>query len=195
LQNYLKVILKRFIIKNIYIFAGMKTKHSLLLKSFIALTITFVVAACNRESGKKISQDSSNQSGVISLTSQDFREKVWDYKEHPNEWVFKSQRPAVIDFYADWCAPCKTAAPILEELAEKYKDKVDFFRVNTDNEQELAQLFGIRTIPSFLWIPAQGEPQMTSGIAPGVDATRKLFTDMIENHCLGKFSEEEIKIE
>lgn len=173
----------------------MKYKHTLFLKPFILLTLSLVIVACNREAGKNESQDRSNLSGVMSLTSQNFREKVWDYKKHPNEWLFIGQRPAVIDFYADWCAPCKTAAPILDELAVKYNGKVDFYRVNTDNEQELAQIFGIRTIPSFLWIPAQGEPQMTSGIAPGVEATRKLFTDMIDNHCLGNFSEEEIKIE
>lgn len=173
----------------------MKFRHSFLFKTLFVITLAFATAACNRNTGNKESSASSSQAGVVSLSSQNFREKVWDYQANPREWVFKGQRPAVVDFYADWCAPCKTAAPILEELAEKYKGKVDFYRVNTDNEQELAQIFGIRTIPSFLWIPAQGEPQMTSGIAPGTDATRKMFSDMIENHCLGNFKEEEINIE
>jgi thioredoxin len=173
----------------------MKFRLHLLFKVLLVTAIAFSWAACNRNATNKEATTEGSQAGVITLTAQNFREKVWDYQANPREWVFKGQRPAVVDFYADWCAPCKTAAPILDELAEKYKGKVDFYRVNTDNEQELAQIFGIRTIPSFLWIPAQGEPQMTSGIAPGIDATRKLFSDMIENHCLGNFKEEEIKIE
>ncbi len=173
----------------------MKNRLSLLYKVLIISILIGGFAACNRNDSAKDASSNREQTGVISLTSEAFRDKVWDYNKNPREWVFKGQRPTVVDFYADWCPPCKTAAPILEELAEKYKGKVDFYRVNTDNEKELAQIFGIRTIPSFLWIPAQGEPQLTSGIAPGEDATRKLFTDMIEQHCFGNFTEEEIKIE
>lgn len=122
---------------------------------------------------------------VARLSTADFRELVWDFEKNPNEWVYKGDKPCVIDFYADWCAPCKTAAPILDELAAKYQGQVYFYKIDTDKEQELAGIFGIRTIPTFLYVPATGEPRLTSGIGPGADATRKLFIDNIEQNLLG----------
>lgn len=169
--------------------------RNLLFNSLIISIISLTLLACNRSGEKKENAGDGGQEGVVSLTSAEFRKKVWDYEANPRQWVFQGQRPAVIDFYADWCAPCKTASPILEELAQKYQGKVDFYKVNTDNEQELAQVFGIRTIPTFLWIPKEGEPQITAGIAPGVDATRKMFTDMIEAQVLGNFKTEEVNVE
>lgn len=189
------MIFKRFILKNIPIFAPMKMNRNFLINSLFISLLGLTLLACNRTGEKKENAGEGGQGGVVSLTAEDFRKKVWDYQANPRQWVFQGQRPAVIDFYADWCAPCKTASPILEELAQKYQGKVDFYKVNTDNEQELAQVFGIRTIPTFLWIPREGEPQMTAGIAPGVDATRKMFTDMIENQVLGNFKTEEVNVE
>ncbi|MGC8866447.1 MAG: thioredoxin family protein [Bacteroidales bacterium] len=173
----------------------MKIKYNLLINSLFISIIGFSLITCNRTGDKKENDKVNGQAGVISLTAEDFRNKVWNYKDNPRQWVFEGQRPAVVDFYADWCAPCKTASPILEELAQKYQGKVDFYKVNTDNEQEVAKVFGISTIPSFLWIPKEGEPQMTAGIAPGVEATRKMFTDMIENQVLGNFKSEEVHVE
>lgn len=173
----------------------MKISRIFLINSLFVSILFFGLIACNRTGDEKEKTGASQQVGVVNLTAEDFRIKVWDYKANPRQWVFQGQRPAVIDFYADWCAPCKTASPILEELAQKYQGKVDFYKVNTDNEQEVAQVFGIRTIPTFLWIPKEGEPQMTAGIAPGVDATRKMFTDMIETQVLGNFKTEEVNVE
>lgn len=102
---------------------------------------------------------------TVNLTSDLFKEKVFDY-ETSKEWKFKGDKPAIIDFYADWCGPCKMVAPVLEELSEEYAGKVDIFKINTEVEQELSQVFGIRSIPSLLFIPVSGEPQMVQGALP-----------------------------
>jgi thioredoxin len=95
-----------------------------------------------------------------------FIEKVFNYEENPNEWKFRGDKPCIIDFYADWCGPCKKVAPVMAELAEQYKDQIVIYKVDTDKERELAQIFNIRSIPSILYCPAQGQPQMTMGALP-----------------------------
>jgi thioredoxin 1 len=99
------------------------------------------------------------------LTKQTFIEKVFDY-ETKKEWDYTGERPCIIDFYADWCAPCRMVAPILEELAEEYKGQVDIFKIDTETEQELAAVFGVRSIPSILFIPVGERPQMAAGALP-----------------------------
>ena len=102
---------------------------------------------------------------VEHLTKETFLNKVFNYEKN-KEWKFEGDKPCVIDFYADWCSPCKMVAPVLEELAKDYDGKIDVFKVNTEEEQELASAFGIRSIPSFLFVPAEGEPQMALGALP-----------------------------
>lgn len=99
------------------------------------------------------------------LNKKDFLEKVFDY-ENNKEWKYEGDLPAIIDFWADWCAPCKAVAPVLEELSEEYAGKLKVYKVNTEEEQELAAVFGIRSIPSLLFIPAEGQPQMAAGALP-----------------------------
>ena len=99
------------------------------------------------------------------LTKETFLKKVFDY-ENKKEWEFSGELPAIIDFYADWCAPCKMVAPILEELAEEYKGKVNIYKIDTEAEQELAAVFGIRSIPSILFVPKNDKPQMAAGALP-----------------------------
>lgn len=99
------------------------------------------------------------------LTLETFKEKVFDF-EKSQEWNFSGERPAIIDFYADWCGPCKMVAPILEELSKEYQGKVDIYKIDTDKEQQLAGMFGIRSIPSILFIPKEGQPQMAQGALP-----------------------------
>ncbi|MDC1105188.1 thioredoxin [Prolixibacteraceae bacterium] len=96
------------------------------------------------------------------MTNELFKEKVFNY-ENSQEWKFEGDRPALIDFYADWCAPCKMIAPILEELSEKYDGQVDIYKVNTESEQELSSVFGIRSIPSLLFVPKEGMPKLQAG--------------------------------
>jgi thioredoxin len=102
---------------------------------------------------------------VEHLTKETFKEKIFDY-ENNKEWVYKGKNPSIIDFYAKWCGPCKIVAPILEELSEEYKFKVDIYKVNTEEEQELAAVFGISSIPSILFIPVDDKPQMSLGALP-----------------------------
>jgi len=99
------------------------------------------------------------------LTKDTFIEKVFDY-ENEKEWKFKGDKPAIIDFYADWCGPCKMVAPILEDLSTEYDGKVDIYKIDTEAQQELAAAFGIRSIPSILFIPMDEQPQMSMGALP-----------------------------
>lgn len=99
------------------------------------------------------------------LTKETFKEKVFDY-ETDKEWNFKGLFPCIIDFYADWCGPCKMVAPVLEELAKEYDGKIDIYKVDTEAEQELAAVFGIRSIPSLLFCPLNEQPQMAQGALP-----------------------------
>jgi thioredoxin 1 len=102
---------------------------------------------------------------VEHLTKETFLNKVFNFEKN-KEWKFEGEKPCVIDFYADWCGPCKMVAPVLEELAKDYSGKIDVFKVNTEEELELASAFGIRSIPSFLFVPVDGQPQMAMGALP-----------------------------
>jgi thioredoxin 1 len=99
------------------------------------------------------------------LTKSTFLEKVFNYEAN-KEWKYEGELPAVIDFWATWCGPCRMVGPVIEELSEEYKGKVNFYKVNTDEEQELAGAFGIRSIPSLLFIPKDGKPKMAVGALP-----------------------------
>ena len=102
---------------------------------------------------------------TVNLTAQKFKEEIFDYTTE-KEWKFKGDKPAIIDFYADWCGPCKMVAPVLEELAGEYKDDLIIYKVDTEVEQELSAVFQIRSIPSLLFIPKEKQPMMQAGALP-----------------------------
>lgn len=110
------------------------------------------------------------------LTKETFISKVFDY-ENEKEWNFKGEKPALIDFYADWCGPCKVLSPVIEEIGKEYEGKVDIYKINTEQEQELSAVFGIRSIPSILFIPIGAQPQMATGALPK-DAIKQAFKDV-----------------
>lgn len=115
---------------------------------------------------------------TIQMTTQDFKDKVFNY-ETEQEWKYKGELPAIIDFYADWCGPCKMVAPILEDLSKEYQGKLVIYKVNTDIEQELSSVFGIQSIPTILFIGADGEPMMQPGAFP-----KHVFKQVIEEKLL-----------
>ena len=114
------------------------------------------------------------------MNKKDFLEKIFDY-EKEKEWKYGGELPAIIDFYADWCGPCRSVAPALEELSNEYKDKVNIYKIDTEAEQELSEVFGIQSIPTFLFIPMEGAPMMQKGAIP-----KKVFKDVIEGQLLGE---------
>lgn len=120
---------------------------------------------------------------TIRLTTQGFKEKVFNYEKEA-EWSYKGQLPVLIDFYADWCGPCKMVAPVLEELSKEYEGRLNIYKVDTEVEQELASVFGIRSIPTFLFIPVDGDPMMQPGALP-----KKAFQQIIEERLLKQKSE------
>jgi thioredoxin 1 len=114
---------------------------------------------------------------VEHLTKETFLKKVFNYEQN-KDWKFEGEKPCIIDFYADWCGPCKMVAPVLEELASDFDGKIDVYKIDTEAEQELASAFGIRSIPSFLFVPATGQPQMAMGALPK-DTFVKAFKDVL----------------
>ena len=100
---------------------------------------------------------------VVHITKADFLKKVYDFEKNPDEWKYLGSQPAIVDFYADWCGPCRQLSPVLDELAKEYSGKLTIYKVNVDNERGLATFFGIRSIPTLLFIPMKGKPQRSLG--------------------------------
>ena len=135
-------------------------KHILATVLFIACTLSLPACA----------QKTTEQKGeVLSLSKQQFIEKVMDYETNPNEWKYLGTQPCVIDFTATWCGPCRKMAPILEELAAQYAGKVVFYKVDIDTEPELAAVFGVSAVPAFLFCPMKGIPKGAMGAQPKED--------------------------
>ncbi len=111
------------------------------------------------------------------LTKETFKEKVFNFESN-TEWKYEGTKPAIIDFYADWCGPCKMVAPVLEELKDEYGDKLEIFKIDTEAERELSAMFGIRSIPSILFIPVEGQPQMAMGALPK-ETFRQAISDVL----------------
>ena len=103
---------------------------------------------------------------TMSLNKADFLNKVANYETSPSEWKFLGERPAIIDFYATWCGPCKMLSPVLEELAAEYAGKIDIYKINVEEEEELAGVFGVRSVPTLLFVLMEGAPQMAQGALP-----------------------------
>lgn len=111
------------------------------------------------------------------LTLDSFKTKVFDF-EAGKEWKFAGAKPCIVDFYADWCGPCKMLSPVLAELAGKYAGKLDIYKVNTDEQEKLASLFGIQSIPTLIFMPLEGKPQVSAGVLPK-ESLEKAITEVL----------------
>ncbi|MDO5523193.1 MAG: thioredoxin [Bacteroidia bacterium] len=163
-----------------------------------ALAASFMLVACNNKTNStnhsgesqtsvqaeltKQENNSNNTTNMttktIHLTKADFLTKVVNYEKNPEKWEYLGDKPAIIDFYADWCGPCKMIAPILEELAAEYEDQIYIYKIDTEAEQELAGVFGIRSIPTLLFVPMEGDPQMAQGALPK-DAFKQAIDEVL----------------
>lgn len=155
------------------------------MKKIIGATIMLTIIAFTACAGKTTNNEQKENNskeqkkmGTIHLTKAEFLTKVANYEANPTEWTYLGDKPCIIDFYADWCAPCKTIAPILEDLAKEYDGEIYIYKVNTEQEQELAAAFGIRSIPSILFVPMGESPQMAQGALPK-DAFKKAIDEVL----------------
>ena len=147
------------------------------MKSLTVTILSMVLLTCNTSQGKeKESTKKDNKMKTIKLNKADFLTKVADYETTPGEWKYLGDKPAIIDFYADWCGPCRAIAPVLEELAAEYGEKIYIYKVNTQSEQEISAVFGIKSIPTLLFIPMGATPQMTQGALPKSEIKKMIDT-------------------
>jgi thioredoxin 1 len=163
--------------------------------SILVMGLLFaLVIGCNGQSDKKNS--SKDKASVpanataatntlpVHITKDDFVKLVMDYKTNTDTWKYAGKKPCLVDFYADWCGPCKVTSPILDELSKEYAGKINIYKVNIDQERELASLFNVQSIPTFLFCPMEGNPTISSGIANTPDATKQMFIEQINQLLL-----------
>jgi len=168
---------------------------------FISIAlVAFIVGSCTNPNTSGTSDQSSDQNikteltsdvvtgdgkteegKVIMLTKDNFKKLVWDYEKNPEAWVYEGDLPCMIDFYADWCKPCKMVAPIMDELAEEYKGQIYVYKIDTQVERELASVFQVTSIPRVLFVPMNDQPQMSVGALP-----KPTFVQAIEEVLLAK---------
>lgn len=142
--------------------------------TLLVLVVGFMTFASCKGNAKNINNETANSkeatakqaNAPIHITKADFLKKIYNYEASPNEWKYLGDKPAIIDFYADWCGPCRMVAPLLEQLAEEYDGQITVYKIDVDKEGELAAAFGIQGIPALLFIPMNEKPQMFQGALP-----------------------------
>ncbi len=155
----------------------------------LALLISFflLTSACSNTNGKQTSdveKPAKTKSDNVKpeyLTYNTFLEKIWNFEKNPQQWVYQNELPSVIDFYADWCAPCRKIAPIMEKLAKDYEGRVKIYKINVDEERKLASVFRVQSIPAVLFTPVSGQPMMQAGAM-----TEEMYVQIIEEQLLKK---------
>ena len=146
----------------------------------VLLASLFLIGTANASNGISSNNTKNTESKmkVTELTQEDFVKKVYDFETNPNAWKFEGDKPAIIDFYATWCGPCKVLSPVLEEISKEYEGKIDVYKVDVDKQPGLASVFGIRSVPSLLFIPMKKEPSMVQGAMPK-NELKKLVDDIL----------------
>ena len=153
----------------------MKNSFKILLTAGIIFLMS-AFSACGQNVGAGKNDEKMN---TIKIDKAQFLEKIYNYEKNPQTWKYEGDKPAIVDFCATWCGPCKALGPVLEELAEEYEGKIYIYKVDVDQEPELSGAFGIRSVPTLLFIPANGEPSMSPG-AP----SKAQLKQIIEGHLL-----------
>ena len=156
-------------------------------RTILLLLAAIVAVSCSNSTETKAQADNQAQATenvndegkTIHMNKEMFIERVMDFETNKEEWIYLGDKPAIIDFYADWCKPCKLIAPIMDELADEYKGQIYIYKVDTQVERELASIFGIRSIPAVLFIPMEGQPQMSTGALP-----KETFKSAIDDFLL-----------
>lgn len=153
------------------------------LKDLFLISVVLLLVSCSMsaKSDKNETEKVAAQGEVVVLDKANFLTKVYNYEKNQSEWFYEGEKPCIVDFYADWCGPCKKVAPILKELAGEYKNDIIIYKINVDNEKELAAAFGIQSIPTLLFIPAKGKPQLAQGAL-----SKEQFVEQINSFLLGK---------
>lgn len=151
-------------------------KIFLLFVSILVLSIT--------ASASDLMVQSGSGGKVIELTKSEFLKKVYDYEKNTDKWIYSGNKPAIIDFYADWCGPCRMMSPVLKSMAEKYKNNIVVYKINVDEEKELAAAFGITSLPTILFVPTSGKPHIVKGALP-----KDVMEKGIKEILLGKKSD------
>ena len=154
------------------------------MKNTFLMSLLLLAVAFGGLAGEPSRTAPADDTKPIYLTRSEFIKRIMDFEKNRTEWVYKGDKPAIVDFYADWCGPCKKVAPALEELASEYAGKVYIYKINIDKEPELAGLFGVKNIPAFLIIPMKGKPQMSSGASSNHAENKTRFKQIIDDVLL-----------
>ena len=156
----------------------------------VLLVAAFALGACNGTAAKQNEGEPvtalkpAKEKYAIDITRDFFLTKILDYTKGQENMKYLGDKPAIVDFWASWCGPCRIAGPILEELAKEYDGKIYVYKVNTQNEQQISAELGIQSIPTFIFFPMDGKPFATSGIAQTPEETKKMFKEIIEKELL-----------
>ncbi|MBC8594016.1 thioredoxin [Oscillospiraceae bacterium N12] len=148
--------------------------------TIVSLMLALSACASNaNENNENINNNKKETNmSVIHLTKAEFLKKVYNFEANPNEWKYEGDKPAIIDFYATWCGPCKAISPVLEELAKEYDGKIYIYKIDVDQEKDLASAFGIRSIPTLIFAPMGKDPQVIQGALPK-DQLKKAINDVL----------------
>ncbi len=161
----------------------MKRTFLMTLTGVFLVLSTWACSNVNSETAGVSGNNETVEKGEVKpeyLTVETFKEKVWNYEENPEQWVYQGSEPAIIDFYADWCRPCRMVAPILDELSKDYEGRVKIYKIDTQVERELAAVFQVSSIPAFLYVPLEGQPQMDRGFKDKA-AFERIIKDVLLN--------------
>jgi thioredoxin len=158
-------------------------KKIILAGLLLALTLSACAGGTNKKNKtlNEIKSKEVKKMGTVHLTKAEFLSKVANYEANPTEWKYLGDKPCIIDFYASWCGPCKMIAPILEDLAKEYDGQIYIYKINTEEEKELAEAFGIRSIPTLLFCPMNGAPQMAQGAMPKESFKQAITEVLLKN--------------